>query len=189
VKPRVLLIGDSISMGYTEPTRKLLEGQAEVERIPENGGPTIRGLENMAVWLADGAWDIIHFNFGLHDIVVMEDGKHQVPIQAYEQNLRELVKQMQATGARLIWASTTPVPPGEVSPFRGDEDAIAYNAVAKQIMDDNGIPINDLYAKTLPRLAELQQPVDVHFAEHGYEVLAEWVAASIAAELGNLASD
>ncbi len=185
MKPRVLLIGDSISMGYTEPTQKLLKNKAEVERIPENGGPTIRGLEYMSAWLGDGAWDIIHFNFGLHDLAIMEDGKHQVPIEEYEPNLRELVKQLQATGARLIWASTTPVPPpeGDVTLSRGDEDAIAYNAVAKQIMDENGITINDLYAKALPRLAELQQPVDVHFTEHGSEVLGEWVAASIEAEL------
>ena len=188
MKPRVLLIGDSISMGYTQPTQELLKDKAEVERVLENGGPTIRGLEMLGQWLGDGAWDIIHFNFGLHDLVIMEDGKHQVPIEEYEQNLRELVRQLQATGARLIWASTTPVPEGDVAPFRGDQDAIAYNAVAKQIMDDSGITINDLYAKTLPRLAELLQPVNVHFTEHGSEVLGEWVAASIEAELEKLAS-
>jgi len=38
--PRVLLIGDSISMGYTVPTRELLADKANVHRVPENGGPT-----------------------------------------------------------------------------------------------------------------------------------------------------
>lgn len=42
--PRVLLIGDSISMGYTVPVRKLLEGKANVHRIPTNGGPTSKGI-------------------------------------------------------------------------------------------------------------------------------------------------
>lgn len=35
--PRVLLIGDSISIGYTEPVRMELAGKANVHRIPTNG--------------------------------------------------------------------------------------------------------------------------------------------------------
>jgi hypothetical protein len=65
--PRVLLIGDSISIGYTLPVRELLKGKANVHRIPQNGGATDVGLEKMASWLGDGKWDVIHFNFGLHD--------------------------------------------------------------------------------------------------------------------------
>src|SRR6266446_6796002 len=60
--PRVLLIGDSISIGYTVPTRDLLKGKANVHRIPENGGPTTVGLKNLTKWLGDGKWDVIHFN-------------------------------------------------------------------------------------------------------------------------------
>ena len=63
--PRVLLIGDSISVGYTLPTRELLDGIANVHRLPENGGPTIRGLEKLESWLGECEWDVIHFNFGL----------------------------------------------------------------------------------------------------------------------------
>jgi hypothetical protein len=66
-QPRVLLIGDSISIGYTLPVRELLKGKANVHRIPQNGGATDVGLEKMASWLGDGKWDVIHFNFGLHD--------------------------------------------------------------------------------------------------------------------------
>lgn len=66
--PRVLLVGDSISMGYTEPVRKLLEDKANVHRILENGGPTSHGVENIDKWLGSGHWNVIHFNFGLHDL-------------------------------------------------------------------------------------------------------------------------
>src|SRR5215203_4589322 len=89
--PRVLLIGDSISIGYTPATRKLLAGKANVHRIPTNGGPTDTGTKNIKQWLGDGKWDVIHFNFGLHDLK-LGTGKHQVPIDAYEKNLREIVK-------------------------------------------------------------------------------------------------
>src|SRR5262249_4795155 len=66
--PRVLLIGDSISIGYTVPARKLLQGKANVHRIPENGGPTSNGSAKLDKWLGDGKWDVIHFNWGLHDL-------------------------------------------------------------------------------------------------------------------------
>src|SRR5271168_1054472 len=61
--PRVLLIGNSISIGYTLPTRKLLAGKANVHRIATNGGPTTNGLKNLASWLGAGKWDVIHFNW------------------------------------------------------------------------------------------------------------------------------
>src|SRR5262245_45029463 len=80
---RILLIGDSISIGYTMPTRQMLEGVANVHRIPENGGPTTHGIQKIDAWLGDSKWDVIHVNWGLHDIKLDKDGKHQVPIEAY----------------------------------------------------------------------------------------------------------
>ena len=109
--PRVLLIGDSISIGYTVPVRELLKGKANVHRIPANGGPTTNGLANLKKWLGDSKWDVIHFNWGLHDLKYMGPNKEnltdpklptshqQVPLADYERNLRELVGQLKATGA------------------------------------------------------------------------------------------
>ena len=119
--PRVLLIGDSISIGYTLPTREFLKGKANLHRIPTNGGPTTRGLASIDKWLGDGKWDVIHFNWGLHDLKYMnasggltdpDKGKQQVPIKAYEKNLDRLVRRFKKTRAKLIWRNTTPVPPG-----------------------------------------------------------------------------
>jgi acyl-CoA thioesterase-1 len=175
--PRVLLIGDSISVGYTVPTRELLAGKANVHRAPTNCGPTTRGLEGLDQWLGDGGWDVIHFNWGLHDLR-QSDGEHQVPIGAYEKNLRELVDRLEKTGATLIWCSTTPVPEGS-SPPRSNDDVVAYNAVAKRIMDERGIAVNDLYTFALARLAQIQRPANVHFTPEGSAVLARQVARAI----------
>jgi len=182
--PRVLLIGDSISIGYTIPTRKLLHGKANVHRIPTNGGHTLRGVQQIDRWLGDGQWRVIHFNWGLHDLKYMDNGKHQVSIEQYEENLGRLVQRLKQTGAKLIWASTTPVPEGCNSPMRKPDDAVAYNAVAKRAMDENGVTINDLYAFALPKLKEIQRPANVHFTQQGSAVLAEQVAAAILAALG-----
>ena len=81
--PCVLMIGDSISSGYTFPTRVLLKGKVNVPRISTNGGPTIRGLVQIDSWLGDGKWDVIHFNWGLHDLTFMPHGKPQVDPAAY----------------------------------------------------------------------------------------------------------
>jgi acyl-CoA thioesterase-1 len=182
--PRVLVIGDSISIGYTVPTRMRLTDVANVHRIPENGGPTSNGIAKIDAWLGTGKWDVIHFIWGLHDIKIDKEGKRQVPLDAYEKNLRELVKKMKATKAKLIWASTTPVPTGKLSPPRQDADVVAYNAAAKKIMEENGVAIDDLYAFAKPRLGTIQKKENVHFSQAGSDVLAEQVARSIKAALG-----
>ncbi len=175
--PRVLLIGDSISIGYTAATREMLAGTANVHRIPTNGGPTTRGLEQIDAWLGDGKWDIIHFNWGLHDLKYIED-KQQVPIEEYQKNLRSLVERLQSTNAKLIWCNTTPVPEG-VSPPRTDDDVLKYNAVAKQIMKKHDIAIDDLYKYAKAELEKIQRPNNVHFTPEGSKYLARQVAKSI----------
>ena len=181
--PRVLLIGDSISMGYTIPVRKLLEGKANVHRIPANGGPTKNGVANIEKWLGAGKWDVIHFNWGIHDLKFMPDGKRQVEPADYEKNLRALVARMKQTGAKLIWATTTPIPDGELNPPRKFGQVAEYNEIALKVMKENGVAIDDLNAHITPKLAELQNPRDVHYKAAGYDFLAQKVAAEITAAL------
>lgn len=177
--PRIMLIGDSISIGYTVATRKALAGKVNVHRPAANCGDTNRGLEELDKWLGDGKWDVIHFNWGLHDLKRLDGKTYQVPIEEYEKNVSQLVKRMKKTGAKLIWCSTTPVPEGCTSPARSDKDAAAYNAVSKKIMEENGVAIDDLYAFALKQLDKIQRPANVHFTPEGSAVLAGQVAGSI----------
>lgn len=168
--PRVLLIGDSISRGYTLATRKALASVANVHRAPENCGPTANGLKKLEVWLGKGRWDIIHFNFGIHD--------RKTPLADYTRRLEEITTRLKATGARLIWASTTPVAEGGMKDAT-DADLVARNAAAAEVMVRHGVKINDLHAAMLPHLAEYQNPKDVHFGDPGYRFLGDRVAAAI----------
>ena len=181
--PRVLLIGDSISAGYTAPTRRFLQGKANVYRVMTNAKDTERGLRRLADWLGDKPWDVIHFNWGLHDLKRVESPDPAVPIDRYQANLRELVHRLKGTGAELIWATTTPIPDVELGTPRKTRDGIAYNAVARKIMEESGVAVDDLYAFALPRLSAIQQPADVHFTDAGSDELARQVAASIEAAL------
>lgn len=183
-QPRVLLIGDSISIGYTLQVRELLKGKANVHRIPVNGGATEVGLANMKKWLGDGKWDVIHFNFGLHDAKFASETTQRASREQYAENLRQLVTQMKATGAQLIFATTTPVPKdGNISPTRRFDSIPERNEVAKKVMAANGVAIDDLYSVVLPVQSEIGRSNDVHFQPAGYELLAKQVAASIAQKL------
>lgn len=185
--PRVLIIGDSISMGYTIPVRELLAGKANVHRIPVNGSDSGFGLGKLDEWLGTGKWDAIHFNWGLHDLKHWKDGKLDssgpvvTSVDDYAKNLAKIIERMKATGAKLIWATTTPVPEGSDGRVAGDE--VRYNAAAEKVAKSAGITIDDLHAFAAPRLAEIQKPKNVHYSDAGYKALAEKVAESIRAQL------
>lgn len=190
--PRVLLIGDSISIGYTVPVRKLMEGVANVHRPLTNCGPTTRGVEQIEQWLGDGKWDVIHFNWGLHDLKYMgpngknladpkAEGSHQqVPPKEYAANLRKLVARLKKTGAKLIWRNTTPVPEGSQGRIVGDSKK--YNDIAAAIMQENEIPIDDHYSLVMKKPG-LQRKANVHFSPEGSQALAKKTVAEIKAAL------
>jgi lysophospholipase L1-like esterase len=173
--PRVLLIGDSVSRGYTLAVRKALAGKANVHRAPENCGGTANGLKKLEIWLGNGRWDLIHFNFGIHD-------RNASP-EDYRQRLEAIVEKLHATGARLVWASTTPIPPDTKEGPSVTAAIIEKNKIASQVMQQHGIPTDDLYGTIMPQISELQNPRDVHFNARGYEVLGQQVAASILKQL------
>jgi lysophospholipase L1-like esterase len=173
--PRILIIGDSISIGYTPPVQKLLAGQATVERIPGNAAHTRNGVEKIASWLGNAKWDLVHVNFGLHDLRRMDDGQYQIAPAEYEANLHKIFDALAKTGARLTFATTTPVPHAKVSPPRADIDVELYNNIARRVLAPRNVTIIDLYAAALPRLAEIQQRSNVHFHPDGSDFLATQV--------------
>jgi len=184
--PQVLIIGDSISIGYFKPLQERLKDIAVVTHTEGNAQHTAYGLKKLDEWLGDTPWNVIHFNFGLHDLkyidargrnTSVETGKQQIPIDQYEQNLDQIVTRLKKTGAKLIFATTTPVPDG--TGFRAKGDAVIYNRAAERVMNKYEVPINDLYSFALPQLKEIQREQNVHFNPQGSEQLAEQCAKSI----------
>lgn len=172
--PRIILIGDSISRSYTQPVRKLLEGKANVHRAPANCGPTTTGLREIEGWLTEGQgegnWDVIIFNFGIHD--------RNRPAKEYTENLEKLLEKLQKTGAKLLWVRTTPFndknDPAD-APLKGSH----LNEVADKIMKKHGVPVCDLYTPFVERTKELIGEDRIHFTTEGQKVLAEEVIRSI----------
>lgn len=197
--PNALIIGDSISIGYTLQVRELLKGKVNIYRPiqdgtdqPWNCGHTSSingGLERM---LKGPKWDVIHFNTGLHDLKRISRNKGArsdeptipavISLENYRQGLEKIVISLKATGAKVIFATTTPYVQG-VYPCRIPEDAVKYNKVAVEVMKKHDVIVNDLYGSSLPKLNEWQQKKNVHFNELGKQKLAELVAKSISSNL------
>ena len=190
--PHVLIIGDSISIGYTLPTRELLTGKVNLHRIPTNGGPTTKGLSEIEKWLGNKKWDLIHFNWGLHDLKYMgKDGTNlvpkekggvvQVPLADYENNLEKLVVRMKKSAKQLVWRNTTPIPPGSKAQHEGD--SVKYNEAAARVMKRQKIPTLDLFTPSKKNMKKWMRNADVHYYPHGSQALAKIVADDVLKKL------
>lgn len=191
--PKVLIYGDSISIGYTPEARKALAGRANVVRIHCNGGDSSSFIAKMNAMHAamrdekvegswDFDWDVIHFNVGLHDLKHMKDGKldlngEQVSTpEVYEANLRKIVAYLKKAHpkASLVWCNTTAVPKG--SGGRAPGDAAKYNDAAMRVMKDHPeIVVNDLFTFSKPFMVE----GNVHFKPEGCQAQGREVAEVI----------
>lgn len=167
--PRALIIGDSI---YNTPTRNaavLLRGRVEVvwSRFSSADSGTV--LENIDKLLGDKKWDLIHFNFGFNDLMYKDPNTKSIRAmskevggvrvttpQQYEKNLQELVKRFKATGAKLIWATTTPIVGSKYDGILDAGSELQYNQIAAKIMQEHRVTINDMHAYVLASVGAKQ---------------------------------
>jgi dienelactone hydrolase len=195
-KPRVLLMGDSIRLGYAPLVTKKLEGRAEVFSFPENGGDTTATLKQLDAWQKDGKAPfhmppnseslpplIVHFNCGLHDLKFgKKTQKHQVPIDEYEKNLRDIVRKLKQITPHVVFATTTPIlddrhATRKADFDRFDRDVKAYNDRAVKVMLELRVAVDDLN-----RIVQDGDPAKMlgkdgtHYTPEGSERLADAVA-------------
>jgi acyl-CoA thioesterase-1 len=185
----VLLLGDSIAGGYAGAVSSLLKGKAFVQR-GNNGGPSTAGLKNLDEILGDEPWDLIHFNWGLHDMTFQSRmAPEERGINQYAARLGQLVARLKKTNAKLIWATTTPWCPEpydyaakrlKVILQYSAEDEKRWKDAALKVMKEHDIPVNDLHALLLPNLNDyLDKPDDIHFNRKGSQTMADQIAVVI----------
>ena len=182
---RVILIGDSIRLGYEPTVRRLLADAADVWAPEENVEDSATLRRRLEDWVLCRPVDVVHLNCGLHDLKRNPPaGELQVPLAQYRQNLEDIFRRVRATGARLLWASITPVDDARhqaAKPFaRHQADVLAFNAAAAEIAQRFGLPVDDLHA-TVQQAgpASILQPDGVHYTAPGSQRLGEAVAAFI----------
>ncbi len=183
---KVILIGDSIRMGYQETVRQALAGLAEVIYPAENGETSRNVLAHLDEWVLRQAPDVVHLNCGLHDLKrEFDSGSVAVPVDEYQANVRRILEEIKGrTGAAVIWATTTPVNQARhraAKTFdRFEPDVDRYNTAAGQAAAGLAVPVNDLAALVLATGRDRLLDEDgVHFTEEGYTLLGRAVAEKI----------
>lgn len=184
--PTIVLVGDSIRLSYTPTVRDALTDAAVVESPKANCGDSSRVLANLKTWVLPHDPDIVHFNCGIHDTKrFKKSGQFQVPPEKYEQNLRDIVSLLrEKTHAKLIFATSTPVLDDRAAKVRKDRDyellnasIEQYNQIAKRVMQELDVPVNDLNAvANMNSPTELMSQDGVHFEAAGQKLLGEQVA-------------
>jgi hypothetical protein len=199
--PRVLVIGDSISMNYHEAAKTALHGVANYHRNDGNAFSSSHGVNNTELWLGNFRqqglhWDVIQFNHGLHDLKQAYDretdtfGAYAVPIERFQTNLEQQIAILKQTGATLIWCSTTPIPNDIKSQYSRRKGAeILYNQAALEVMRRHPeILVNDLHGVVAnsPVYDRWRTTKDVHFyATDEQKTLGEAVASVVKQALKN----
>jgi lysophospholipase L1-like esterase len=183
--PKVVLIGDSIRMGYAPLVAKLLEGKATVVSPKPNGEDSGNVLKNLDEWVIKENPDVVYLNAGLHDLK-LKDKSYQVPVAEYEKNLKLILDRIQkGTKAKIIFATSTPIldtlhARRKAGFDRFEADVQKYNIAAMKVMKRAGVPINDLHKLIEDGGKEkLIGPDGTHYTPAGYEMLAAAVTDSI----------
>lgn len=189
--PRVVLVGDSIRLGYAPLVAKRLEGIAVVISANENGEDSRNVLKNFGDWVVKQKPDVVQINCGLHDLKINSQSKlYQVPLADYEANLRTLAARLRKeTSAPVIFANTTPIHDARHAKRLAGFDRFAadvqrYNAVAERVMSESGIPVNDLHGIVERAGVEILLDADgTHYTPAGSERLADAVTDSVLRQL------
>ena len=211
----ILIIGDSISIRYTPiVAQELQDLDGSIRHAPGNSRETTYALakpnlkdypkfsksqqyswrkvqmeqakSNLDFWLAFGRWDVIVFNFGLHDIKRSrkpdQPPQTRTSIEQYKSNLETICARLKQTDAKLIWVKTTPVrPPANYD--RQNTDVIRFNAAATEVLESQKIPMVDLYTPTFAELDRYIAKDGTHFQPVGVEMQGRLVAQAIRTRL------
>lgn len=187
----VLLIGDSIRMGYDKAVKKTLEGKANVYFPDDNNrfaAYVLRYFHDYANLISDGDIDVIHWNAGLWDCLRLFEEEPHTPKDVYEYYIDRICARMQKLypNAKVVFATSTPVLSEQMAaPFmRYNEEIREYNRIAVRVVQKYGFLVNDLYA-VAEQLDDTAHSDPVHFyTPAGTQAFANQVLACITPLLG-----
>ncbi len=183
-RQKLLVIGDSISGGYRPTLATRLGDSFEVSRIGENGKDTRNGLQKLETWLGETKWDVVVFNWGLHDMKHGHLDALEPRRDEYLKRLERLVLRLKETEARLIFVTTTPVPePNKAG--RLNAYVVSFNEAAIALMKQHQVEVCDAYSVIFPVRETYELPSkkpkwrDVHFTKGGYQILGRAVSKTV----------
>ena len=184
---KILLVGDSIRIGYDKYVQKAFADEAQVYYPDTNCRFASYVLRHLPDWKnATGCGDdvdVVYWNAGLWDNLVMVDGQSLTPIEIYEYYIDRVCKLIRILfpSAKMIFATSTAVIEA-VDPKlqkRTNENTQKYNAAAAKIVESHGGQVDDLFALT-ENVPESYHSDPTHFyTPEGTELLAGHVVETL----------
>ena len=183
---KVVLIGDSIRRGY-QPLVVEKCKRAEVWGPEENCRHSLWAYDYFQEWVADQEPDIVHVNFGIHDVTRLADGEHQILLPQYRLCLQRFIDRVKELGnTQMIWATTTPLyqpdPNKPMAQWGIQERAELkdYNDAALEIATGKGLAINDLHDVIFRNdFSKCLTEDGCHMTEFGNDLLSDAVVQAI----------
>ena len=194
---KIVLLGDSIRMGYDKYVKEAFAGVAEVYYPNDNCAFATHTLRYVHEWKAKGNWpddvDLVHWNVGLWDALELFGDEPMTPIPHYAALLPRLDKRfrMLFPRAKMIFATSTPVNEKVANPdfIRHNATIEKYNAAAIEALSSTDTLINDLYPYVASLPNEYHSDWVHYYTPEGTAAIGGRVIATICKELGISATD
>jgi len=189
---KIVLIGDSIRMGYDKYVKEALENTAEVYYPDENCRFAEYVLRYAHEWKNRGKWpgdiDLVHWNAGLWDVAELFGDEPLTSIDYYAQTIARIDKRLRMLfpNAKMVFAlSTNIVESGYGPDFRRHNAIIErYNDAAIEALKDTDTLFDDLYSVTTDIPDECRSDYTHFNTDAGRERLGGAVLGMICRELG-----
>ena len=153
---KIVLIGDSIRMGYDKYVKDALKNTAEVFYPGENCRFAEYVLRYAHEWKENGNWgddiDLVHWNAGLWDALELFGDEPLTSLDYYEKAIARIDKRLRLLfpNAKLVFATSTNVCEAMSKPnfTRHNATIKKYNEAALRALSETDTAINDLYSLT-----------------------------------------
>lgn len=188
---KILLIGDSIRLGYDKYVKMAFEDVAEVYYPEENSRFVMYVYRRLHEWKEElkcgDDIDVVHWNAGLWDNLILLDGKHLTPIEIYKEYVDRTCNmiKMLFPNAKMIFATSTPVQEELFTACkRYNKDTEEYNRVAVEVVKSYGAEINNLYSLANAAPAEYHSDLTHYYTKEGTSLLTNQVVKCLETSLG-----
>ena len=195
---KIVLIGDSIRLGYDKYVKDALLGVAEVYYPDDSARFSEYTLRYLSDWKNDNGWgediDLVHWNTGLWDVLEMYG---EAPIsnpRQYGETIGKIERQIKFLfpRAKQIFATSTSVIEEKYGFDRKRHNSTIeqYNKIAIDALLGTGCVINDLYTLTKNAPLAIRAGDPTHFyTPEGTKLIGDRVLSYICGELNIVAGD
>ena len=189
---KIILIGDSIRMGYDKYVKDALKDEAEVFYPSENCRFAQYVLRTVCDWQKDEKWgndaDLVHWNAGLWDTLRLFGDDPLTPPEMYGEMIRRVDKRLRFLfpNAKMVFATSTRVQEHRFGKDfkRYNKDVEEYNRIAIDVLKDTDTVINDLYSFTKSLPEEYYSDMTHLYTPDGTNAMTNKVLDVICDELG-----